>query len=110
MSKAATRRSLLTFPLLLAWLAVGGAPASAVAQQAESAFDVVHAFDSLPRCPCGALIKGSDGALYGTTSAGGDGAAGVVGGKRTGVRRGHEAGGYRPRILPKSLRRVRTRH
>ena len=74
MPATAPRRSLAAFPLLLACLAVG-APASAGAQPA---FDVLHTFDSPPRQPQGELIKGSDGALYGTTISGGNGNVGVV--------------------------------
>jgi uncharacterized repeat protein (TIGR03803 family) len=69
------RRSFGAFPALVACLFIGGAPASAVAQ---SAFGVLHTFDSPPRQPNAALTRGSDGALYGTPTSGGNWNVGVV--------------------------------
>ena len=54
MSETAGRRCHALLPLFLL-LAVACAPVAAVAQS----FDVLHAFDSPPREPYGALIKGS---------------------------------------------------
>ena len=75
MSHSAVRPRLAVLLLLLLGVAVAGAPVRAVAQPA---FDVLHAFDSPPRQPYGALIRGSDGALYGTANSGGAFGMGVI--------------------------------
>jgi uncharacterized repeat protein (TIGR03803 family) len=58
---------------LAAFVLAGTLPA-----QAQYASAVLHAFEDPPRYPEAALVKGSDGALYGTTSQGGPFLVGTI--------------------------------
>ncbi len=58
--------------LAVAWLALAAPGASA------QTFEVLHAFENPPGNPFAGLVKGSDGALYGTTYSGGTSGYGTV--------------------------------